>query len=189
MPYIPINSMKKGMTVMFNGEPHEVAATEHVKPGKGPAYVQAKLRRLKTGGIAENSFNASEKVNQLMLTKEGYTYSYESGSALIFMHQETFEELTFQREELGDRILFLKSGDEVEVEFCDEEPLRIKLPKTVTHAIKETPPAIKGATATNQLKPATTETGLTLKVPPFLGIGDRIKIDTDTGQYLERAKD
>jgi elongation factor P len=181
--------MKKGMTINWNGEPHEVVATEHVKPGKGPAYVQAKLRRLKTAGIAENRFNASDKVLQMMVTREGYTYSYESGSALIFMHLETFDELPIQRDDLGDKVLLLKSGDEVEVEFCDGEPLRVKLPKTVVHEIADTPPALKGATATNQLKPATTETGLTLKVPPFIGIGERVRIDTDTGAYLERAKD
>jgi len=189
MASIPVNSMKKGMTVLWNGEPHEVVSTEHVKPGKGPAYVQAKLRRLKTGGIAENRFNASDKVEQMMVTKEKYTFSYESGDSLIFMHTETFDELPFQKEELGDRILFLKSGDEVEIEFCDGSPLRVKLPKIVTHEIVETPPALKGATATNQLKPATTETGLKIKVPPFVDVGDRVRIDTDTGAYVERAKD
>ena len=189
MPSIPVNSMKKGMTILWNGEPHEVVNTEHVKPGKGPAYVQAKLRRLKTGGIAENRFNASDKVDQMMVTKEAYTYSYESGSMLVFMHSETFEELNFPKEDFGDRILYLQGGEPCDVEFCNDSPLRVNLPKTVTHEITETPPAIKGATATNQLKPATTETGLTLKVPPFLDVGDRIRIDTDTGEYIERAKD
>jgi len=189
VPSIPVNSMKRGMTILWKGEPHEVVATEHVKPGKGPAYVQAKLRRLKTGGIAENRFNASEKVDQMMVIKEAYTFSYESGAALIFMHQETFEELPFQKSELGDRVLFLQSGDQVEVEFCDDTPLRINLPKVVTQKVVETPPALKGATATNQLKPATTETGLQLKVPPFIDVGDRIRIDTDSGAYIERAKD
>jgi len=189
MPSITVNSMKRGMTVLFNEEPHEVVGTEHVKPGKGPAYVQAKLRRLKTGGIAENRYNASDRVMQMITTSESYTYSYEAGTSLIFMHAETYDELPFQKDEVGDKFLFLKSGDPVTVEFCDDKPMRVRLPKTVTHEITETPPALKGATATNQLKPATTETGLTLKVPPFLDIGDRIKIDTDTGEYLERAKD
>ena len=122
MPSISINSMKKGMTIMFNDEPHEVVATEHVKPGKGPAYVQAKLRRLKTGGIAENRFNASEKVNQMMVITESYSYSYESGSSLVFMHAETFEELTMPKSDLGERLLFLKSGDAVGL--CGSAPAR-----------------------------------------------------------------
>lgn len=189
MPSIPVNNMKRGMTILWKGAPHEVVSTEHVKPGKGPAYVQAKLRRLKGGGIAENRFNSSDKVEQMMVTREGYQYSYETGSSLVLMHRETYEELTIPKEELGDRALYLQSGDEMEVEFCNQEVLRVLLPKVVTHAVTETPPAIKGATATNQLKPATTETGLQIKVPPFVEPGDRVRIDTDTGDYIERAKD
>jgi len=189
MPSIPVNAMKKGMTIRWNGAPHEVVATEHVKPGKGPAYVQAKLRRLRGGGIAENRFNSSDKVEQMMVTRDRYSFSYESGSSLVFMHGETYDELNIPREDLADRVAFLQSGDEVEIEFCEGEVLQVKLPKVVTQEITETPPAIKGATATNQLKPATTETGLQIEVPPFVETGDRVRIDTDTGDYIERAKD
>jgi elongation factor P len=173
---------------MHDGAPHEVIATEHVKPGKGPAYVQAKLRRLRGGGIAEIRFNSASKVEQVAIQKEAYTYSYDAGHSFVFMHAESFDEFQVPRPVLEDRILFLKSGDEVEMEFVEGELLNVKLPKVVIHEITETPPALKGATATNQPKPASTETGLTIKVPPFIGIGERVRIDTDTGEYLERAK-
>ncbi len=189
MPSMPVNNLKRGVTILFKGSPHVVVSTEHVKPGKGPAYVQAKMKDIKGGKVVENRFNSSDKVESLFVSRQKYQYSYDSGDMLVFMHGETFEEMNIHRTILGDRLLFIRSGDEVEFEFCDEELVAINLPKVVVHEITETPPAIKGATATNQLKPATTETGLQVKVPPFLGTGDKIKIDTDTGAYMERAKE
>lgn len=189
MASTPVNSLKPGMAINWNGSPHVVVKTEHVKPGKGPAYVQAKLRRLKGGGIVENRFNSTDKVDTMMMTREAYTFSYESGENLILMHTETYEELPIPKEMLGDRILFLKGGDELDLELCDGEMLDVKLPKQVVHEITDTPPPLKGATATNQLKPATTETGLAVKVPPFIEVGERIRIDTESGDYVERAKD
>lgn len=189
MPSVPINSIRKGNTIRHEGSIFEVVNTDHVKPGKGPAYVQAKLRRLPEGGIAEVRFNSSSKVEQLMVTREKYGYSYDAGDHFVFMHSETYEELNIERAELEDRILYLKSGDECELEFVDGKFLKVTLPKDVTHEIVETPPAIKGATATNQLKPAKTETGLDIKVPPFIEVGDRVRIQTETGDYMERAKD
>ena len=189
MPSVPINSIRKGNTIMWNGSPHVIVATEHVKPGKGPAYVQAKMKNVKMGRIVENRFNSSDKVDLVHTHKQRYTYSYDSGDNFIFMHSDTFEEYGIPRSELESQILFLKSGDEIEVEFADGEFMSLKLPKVVVHEITETPPAIKGATATNQLKPATTETGLQVKVPPFLDVGMKVRIDTDTGNYMERAKE
>jgi len=189
MPSMPVNSLKRGVTILYKGAPHVIVATEHVKPGKGPAYIQAKMKDIKGGKIIENRFNSSDKVETLFVSRIKYQYSYDAADMLVFMESETFEEMNIQRDMLGDRLLFLKSGDEVDFEFCDEELVAINLPKVVVHEITETPPALKGATATNQLKPATTETGLDIKVPPFLAIGDRIRIDTDTGNYMERAKD
>lgn len=188
MPSMPVNNLKKGVTILYKGAPHVIVSTEHVKPGKGPAYVQAKMKDIKGGKIVENRFNSSDKVESLFVSRQKYQYSYDAGDMLVFMHGETFEEMNIQRDMLGDRLLFLRSGDEVEFEFCDDELVSINLPKVVVHEVTETPPAIKGATATNQLKPATTETGLQVKVPPFLESGDKIKIDTDTGDYMERAK-
>ncbi|MAG56871.1 MAG: elongation factor P [Planctomycetes bacterium] len=188
MPSIPVNSLKRGVTIMYKGTPHVCVGTEHVKPGKGPAYVQAKLKDIKAGRVVENRFNSSDKVEQLFVGREKYQFSYDAGDLLVFMHGETFEETNVARDMLGDRLLYLRSGDEVEFESCDDELVSINLPKVVVHEITETPPALKGATATNQLKPAETETGLQVKVPPFIAIGDKIRIDTETGGYLERAK-
>ena len=189
MPSVPVNSIKRGVTIKFRGTPHVVVSTEHVKPGKGPAYVQAKMKDIKAGRIVENRFNSSEKVEQLFVSRVKYQFSYDAGDLLVFMHGETFEERNVERNILGDKLLFLQSGNELEFEFCDDEMVAINLPKVVIHEITETPPAIKGATATNQLKPATTETGLQIKVPPFIETGDRVRIDTDTGDYMERAKE
>lgn len=188
MPSIPVNSLKKGMTIFFNGGPHVIVATEHVKPGKGPAYVQAKMKSLKADRIVENRFNSADKVETVNVSRVKHTYSYDAGDSFIFMDTESFEEYHVPRAVLEDRILYLKSGDEVDLEFCDDEMISVVLPKTVVHEVVDTPPAIKGATATNQLKPATTETGLQVKVPPFLETGERIRIDTETGAYVERDK-
>lgn len=188
MPSQPVNNMKKGNAILYNGVPHTVLGTEHVKPGKGPAYVQAKLKNLKQGNIVQNRFNSSDKVEILFVERTKYSYSYDAGDSFVFMHSETFEEHNVQRDEMEDRILYLKSGDEVEFEFVGGDLVQVVLPKQVFHEITDTPPALKGATATNQLKPATTETGLQIKVPPFIAPGDRVKIDTDTGDYMERAK-
>ena len=188
MPSIPVNSMKRGNTILHDGTYCQVISTDHVKPGKGPAYVQAKLKRVPEGGVVEVRFNSSAKVNQVMVIQEKYTYSYDAGSSFVFMNSETFDELHFPREGLEDRILYLKSGDEVSVDIIDDKPMGITLPKIVVHEIAETPPAIKGATATNQLKPATTETGLNIKVPPFIATGELVRIDTESGSYVDRAK-
>jgi elongation factor P len=188
MPTIPVNALKKGMTILFNGGPHIIVATEHVKPGKGPAYVQAKMKSIKADRIVENRFSSSDKVEALTIARAKHTYSYEAGDAFIFMDAESFEEYHVPKEMMGERILFLKAGDEVDLEFCNEDLLGVVLPKSVVHEITDTPPALKGATATNQLKPATTETGLIVKVPPFIAIGERIRIDTESGDYVERDK-
>ncbi len=188
MASVPINTLKNGMVIKLNGGPHVIVSTEHVKPGKGPAYLQTKLRRMKGGGIIENRFNSSDKVEVLDLVREPYTYSYDAGDTLILMHRESFEEYPVEKKVLGEKLLYLKSGDEVDLELCEDELLDIKLPKSVTHEITETPPTLKGSTATNQPKPATTETGLVIKVPSFIEVGEVVRIDTETGNYLERAK-
>lgn len=189
MPSIPVNQVRKGNSILWNGIPHVVLATEHVKPGKGPAYVQAKLKNLKQGNILTNRFNSSDKVETLFTSRQKHSYSYDAGDAFVFMNSESFEEHHVPRDMLEDRILLLKAGDEVDLEFVGDDLVDITFPKVVVHEITDTPPAIKGATATNQLKPATTETGLEIKVPPFMAVGDRVRIDTDTMSYMERAKD
>ena len=188
MPSLPVNSLKKGMTILYNGGPHVVVNTEHVKPGKGPAYVQAKMKSLRADRIVENRFNSSDKVETLHVSRTKYTYSYDSTDVYVLMDSETYEEYHIPHEALKDKILFLKAGDELELEFCEEEMVDVILPKAVVHEITDTPPAIKGATATNQLKPATTETGLQIKVPPFIEIGEKVRIDTESGDYMERFK-
>jgi elongation factor P len=189
MSSVPVNAVKQGTAIQWNGEPCIIMSTDHVKPGKGPAYVQTKLKRLRAGGIVEARFNSADKVELVDLVRVKHTYSYEAGDHFIFMHHETFEEYPIDRKVVGDRSLYLQSGNEVEIDFCDGEFLDLRLPQAVSQKVVETVPALKGATATNQLKPATTETGLVVKVPPFIETGERIRIDTATGSYIERAKD
>jgi elongation factor P len=180
---------RNGLCIEFNHDIFTIIEFLHVKPGKGPAFVRTKLKSLTTGRVLENTFTAGVKVNEVRIERRPYQFLYKDESGFHFMHTETYEQI-FLQPEMVENPLFLKEGDVCEIMFHadKEEALSCDLPHYIEAEVTYTEPGIKGDTATNTLKPATIETGAEVKVPLFINMGDRIKVDTRTGVYSERAK-
>ena len=191
---MPIKSteLKRGQALIYDGKLQVVIDTEFVKPGKGPAYVQVKMKNVDTGTIKINRFNSSDKVEDVNIDKRSMQFLYDnSGQGTgpwVFMDNETYEQLELGSDVvLGVQSLWLKDGLEVTVLVFDGNALGIDLPASVELEITETTDQAKAATATNQLKEATVETGARVRVPPFIEIGQVVKINTETGEYLGKA--
>ena len=180
---------RNGLCIEFNHDIFTIIEFLHVKPGKGPAFVRTKLKSLTTGRVLDNTFTSGVKVNEVRIERRPYQFLYKDDSGFHFMHTETYEQI-FLPLEMVENPLFLKEGDVCEVMFHadKEEALSCVLPNYIEAEVTYTEPGIKGDTATNTLKPATIETGAEVKVPLFINMGDRIKVDTRTGVYSERAK-
>lgn len=180
---------RNGLCIDFNGELYSIVEFQHVKPGKGGAFVRTKLKNLKTGKVVPNTFNAGVKVDVARVERRPYQFLYKDESGFHFMHNETFEQ-TFIPEEMIEAPGLLKEGQEVEIVFHadTETPLTCDLPPFVELEVVYAEPGMKGDTATNTLKPAKVETGATVHVPLFISVGERIKVDTRTGNYSERVK-
>jgi elongation factor P len=180
---------RNGLCIEFNHDIFTIIEFLHVKPGKGPAFVRTKLKSLTTGRVLDNTFTAGVKVNEVRIERRPYQFLYKDESGFHFMHTETYEQI-FLQPEMVENPLFLKEGDVCEIMFHadKEEALSCDLPHYIEAEVTYTEPGIKGDTATNTLKPATIETGAEVKVPLFINMGDRIKVDTRTGVYSERAK-
>ena len=163
-------------------------SVSHVTPGKGRGMVQTKLRNLKTGVGFENRFNSDEKVEKAFLSQHEMVYLYNTDSDYFFMNNKSYEQISLTKDELGDNIYYLVGDVKFMVEFFDDSPVGVEPPKVVELKVVETPPNIKGATASSSGKPATLETGLVVSVPAFVETGETIRIDTTDGKYLERAK-
>lgn len=181
---------RNGLVIEFNGELCSIIEFQHVKPGKGPAFVRSKLRVLKTGKVLTNTFTAGVKINEERVERRSYQFLYSEGNAMHFMNNETYEQTFIDREMIGKPADFLKEGHNVEILFHaeTETPLTVDLPAYVVLQITYTEPGDKGNTATNTFKEATVETGATVKVPLFINTNDLIKVDTRTGEYSERVK-
>ena len=184
---LSINEIKQGVTVIVEEEVYAVIDTEHVKPGKGAAFVRAKMRNLRSGSIQEKTFRGDEKIEEAFIEERKLQYQYASGNMYHFMDQENFEEIAISEEKVGDKKKFLKDNLEVLGYFYKDETLNINLPNSVQVKITGTEPGIKGDTAKSGTKPAQIETGATIQVPLFVNEGDTIKVDTRTGGYLERV--
>ncbi len=181
------NDIRKGSVIMHNDTPFRVMDFTHVTPGKGQAVVQTKLRNLLTGTQTEVRFGSTESVEEANVFTFKATFLYQDVNGAHFMNSSSYEQFTLSEELLGDGKYYLQEEMEVEVTTFEEQPIGVKLPQTVTLTITETEPELKGATASNSPKPATTDTGLTLNVPPFVKQGERIIVKTDTGEYVSRA--
>ena len=181
------NDLKPGMAVNMDGQVWLVVRTEHVKPGKGPAFVQAKLKNLVSGSNIEKRLRTSEDVDQINLDKREIEYLYSDGSGAVFMDNETYEQISIDPEVLGDALQYVKPNNTITGLVYNGGVISIDLPSSVDLEVTDTPPGIKGATATNQLKEATLETGLKTRVPPFITIGETIRVSTSTGEYLSRV--
>lgn len=181
---------KNGMCMEFNGKLYTLVQFQHVKPGKGPAFVRTKLKNLETGKVIENTFSAGVKINQVRVERRPYQFLYKDDLGFHFMHQETFEQVSLQ-EDLVDNADLMKEGQYVEMMVHAEEEriLTCELPPFVEMEVTYTEPGLKGDTASSTaLKAATIETGAVVQVPLFINIGDRIKVDTRTRVYAERVK-
>lgn len=183
---LSINEIKSGVTVLVEGDVYLVIESQHVKPGKGAAFVRAKMRNLKTGNIQDKTFRGDEKVEEAYVEERKLQYSYASGSMYHFIDQENFEEVAIQEDYVGDKKKFLKDNLEVLGYFYKNDTLNINLPNFIEVTITHTEPGIKGDTAKSGTKPAEIETGATIQVPLFVNTGDRIKVDTRTTGYVER---
>ncbi len=183
------SEMSKGQTIIIDGKLYNVVDYQHVKLGKGGAVYQTKIKSLDDGSIQNVRLRSEEIVEEAYLDKRKYEYLYSTGSEHVLMDTTTFDQITLDDDAFGDGPKYLKPNNQLQVSMYEGRPVIIDLPNTVDLEVKDTPPEIKGATATNQTKPATLETGLVVQVPPFIKIGELIRIDTRTGQYLARAKD
>lgn len=182
--------IRNGLCIEFNGDLYVIVEFQHVKPGKGAAFVRTKMKNLKTGKVLNNTFPSGAKINIQRVERRPYQYLYKDDNGYNFMHVNTFEQVTVE-EELINAPQFLKESQEVEIVFHadTESPLNCDLPPFVDLLITYTEPGVKGDTATNTLKPATVETGATVNVPLFVSEGEKIRVDTRTGDYSERVKD
>ena len=184
---ISTNEFHNGITIEFDGDIYTVMEFQHVKPGKGAAFVRSKLKNLRTGSIVDHTFRAGEKVGKAHLDRKEMEYLYRDGDFYNVMDVETFEQLALTEKQIGEGINYLKENDRLSVLMHGEEIIGVDIPLTVTLQVAETEPGLKGDTASGATKAATLETGLVLQVPLFINPGDYVKVDTRTGNYIERA--
>ena len=184
---ISVNDFKTGLTILVDGNLFRVIEFQHVKPGKGAAFVRSKLRNLRNGNVAEKTFRAGEKVEKAQIDTRKMQYLYASGDAYAFMDMESYEQIELTKEQLEYELQFLLENMEVFIMMFEGEILGIDLPNTVELTVTETEPGIKGDTATGGSKPATLETGLVVNVPFFVNEGDKLIINTSDGSYVSRA--
>lgn len=184
---ISTNEFRTGTTVTIDNDAWQVIEFQHVKPGKGAAFVRAKMRNLRTGSVVERTFNAGEKMPKAHIERRDMQYLYESDGNLIFMDNESFEQHELTKEQLGNALNFLKENMNITIMSFSGTILGVELPNTVELTVVETDPGIRGDTATGGNKPAKMETGYVVKVPLFINEGDVLRIDTRSGDYIERA--
>jgi len=177
---------RNGLTIQYGGDIYQIVEFQHVKPGKGGAFVRTKLKSMTDGKVVDNTFRAGEKVEVVRVEARQMQYLYQEGESLIFMDNETYEQVPLSLDLVGDDIKWLKEGSDVKVLFHEDQALGMELPFFIEYKIIETEPGVKGDTVSGSGKPATVETGAVVQVPFFIEEGDIIKVDTRTGTYLER---
>jgi elongation factor P len=185
---IAATQIKRGMTIKLNGELYRVFSFQHITPGNWRGMVQTKLKSVKSGSIIEHRFRSEDRIEQAYLETHEMEYLYSDGTDYYFMNTESFEQFHLPADLLEDSIPYLTPNIKIQVEFYENRPIGIDLPASVVLKVVSTEPAIKGATVSNVNKPATLETGLVIQVPPFVGEGEVIRVDTSEGKYLERVK-
>ncbi|PTJ46546.1 elongation factor P [Mammaliicoccus sciuri] len=184
---ISVNDFKTGLTIKVDNGIWKVMDFQHVKPGKGAAFVRSKLRNLRTGAIQEKTFRAGEKVEKAQIDNRRMQYLYANGDSHVFMDNETYDQLELPGDKLEFELKFIKENMEVQIQSYEGETIGIELPNTVTLQVTETEPGIKGDTATGATKQATVETGYSLNVPLFVNEGDLLVINTTDGSYVSRG--
>ena len=184
---IPATQMRPGMIIKHNNDLHSVFSVEHRTPGNLRAFIQAKLRNLRTGAMFEHRFRSADAIDKITVDEVQMEYLYDDGDDYYFMNTENYEQTHLTRDTLGDSVDYLIPNLQIKVEFFDGKAVGIELPQTVEMTVIETEPGLKSATASSVTKPAKTETGLVVQVPPFINEGEKIRVDTSEGAYLSRA--
>ena len=184
---ISATQLRPGMIIKFNNELYSVFSMTHRTPGNLRGFVQARMRSLRTGTMTEHRFSSEDRVEKALLEEQEMEYLYDDGEYYYFMNTETFEQMHLMKDLLGDAVQYLIPQLKLKVEFYEGKPLGVELPATVDLMVVETEPGLKGATVSNVTKPAKTETGLMVQVPPFIVEGEKIKVNTAEGTYQERA--
>ncbi|MEZ4842453.1 MAG: elongation factor P [Flavobacteriaceae bacterium] len=184
------SDIKKGLCIIYNNDTYKVIEFLHVKPGKGPAFVRTKLKSLTTGKVLDNTFSAGHKIEEVRVETRKYQFLYNEGTTYHFMNTDDYSQIQLQKDFL-DAPDLMKEGEVVTVivRAEDEMPLSVEMPASVVLEVTHTEPGVKGNTATNATKPATVETGAEVNVPLFINEGDKIKVETEKGTYLERVKE
>ena len=182
------NQIRRGMIIMYNGEPNRVLDFQHRTPGNLRAFVHVKLRSIRSGSSAETRFSSTDNIERAVLEQHDMEYLYSDGDQHHFMNTETYEQIALKDEQLGDATGYLIEGLKIEVEFFDGVPIGIELPSVIELEVVETEPELRGATASTSNKPAKLSTGVTIMVPPFIKQGDIVRVDPNEGRYIERAK-
>ncbi len=179
---------KKGLKVEMDGVPYTIVDFQHVKPGKGGAFVRTKLKSLLTGRVLDQTFRSGEKVKRPDLMEREMQYLYREGDRFCMMDNETYEQIMLTEDQVGEARLYLTENLNVKILFFNQQPVAMEVPLFVELEVAQTEPGVKGDTAAGGTKPATLESGVTIQVPLFLNEGDRVKVDTRTGTYIERVK-
>jgi elongation factor P len=181
------SSFRNGLKIEIGGEPFTITYFQHVKPGKGGAFVRTKVKNLRTGKVVDKRFRAGEKVELADIEERKMQYLYPEGDTLVFMDNQTYDQTPFTRDQVGDDMKFLKENTDVDVLFWNGKALNVQLPNFIEAQITECEPGEKGDTASNVTKPATIETGAVVQVPLFVNEGEKIRVDTRSGEYVERV--
>jgi elongation factor P len=184
---IPATQMRPGMIIKHNNELHAVFSVEHRTPGNLRAFIQAKLRNLRTGAMFEHRFRSPDPIERVIVDEISMDFLYSDGDDYYFMNTENYEQTHLKRDTLGDSVEYLIANLQIRVSFFDGVAVGIELPQTVEMTVIQTEPGLKSATASSVTKPATLETGLVVQVPPFINEGEKIRVDTAEGAYLSRA--
>ena len=184
---VATNAFKNGMKLDLDGEAYQIVFFKHVSPGKGGAFVRTKLKNLKTGAVIERTYRSGEKLKKADIVEKDMQFLYNDGSEYHFMDAKTYEQVALTGEQLGDSKNFLQEQVVVEILFFNGEPIGVELPNFVELVVAESEPGVKGDTASGATKPATLETGAVVQVPLFVSVGEKIKVDTRTGEYVTRV--
>lgn len=185
---INATQLRTGMIILHGGDLYRVASVKHLTPGNKRGFMQTKLKNLRTGLGTEHKFRSEDRVEQATLESRSMQYLYGEGDFHTFMDTENFEQISLPAEDIGDLLPFLLPNQVLEIEFFEGKPVGMSPPSTVDLEVVETEPSLKGATASASYKPAKLETGVTIQVPPFIQVGDKIRVDPQEGIYLERVK-
>jgi len=185
---LPTSEFRNGLTIRMDGELWSIAEFQHVKPGKGGAFVRTRLKNVKTGRVIDRTYRSGEKVDDVRLEKKVFQYLYHDDSGFVFMDNTSYEQISISEDNIGDASKYITEGMDAEISFDGTDPIGVEPPMFVELEITKSDPGLKGDTASGGTKPATLETGYTIQVPLFVQEGEIVKVDTRSGEYVERVK-